>query len=112
VRSQEAILDLDPLGGAGGDHPLDVLPLAAGDAFQREHHCPVADLLHRRAAQVAAELGMTSQQHGELAATVRHHLDQPLQASQGMVVQVVRLVDHQHDRLLTLADQVAQLPLA
>jgi hypothetical protein len=55
---------------------------------------------------------MAGQQHGELAATVRHHLDQPLQASQGMVVQVVRLVDHQHDRLLTLADQVAQLPLA
>jgi hypothetical protein len=55
---------------------------------------------------------MARQQHREFAVAVRHHLDQALQASKRVMVQVMRFIDHQHDRLLAFAHQVPQFPLA
>ena len=55
---------------------------------------------------------MACQQHAEFAIAIRHHLDQALQAGERVMVQVVRLIDHQHDRLLAFAHEIAQFPLA
>lgn len=55
---------------------------------------------------------MACQQHRQPAVAVRHDLNQPLDPGERVMVQVVRLVDQQHDRLLAFADQVDQLSLA
>src|SRR3546814_3081553 len=55
---------------------------------------------------------MADQKDRQQHAGISHHLHQPLEAGQRLVVQVMRLVDHQYDRALALAHDVAQVALA
>src|SRR3546814_1930471 len=55
---------------------------------------------------------MADQKDRQQHAGISHHLHQPLEAGQRLVVQVMRLVDHQYDRSLALAHAVAQVALA
>ena len=45
---------------------MDVVPLAAGDAVQVEDVGAVANFLHRRPAQVVAQLGLLRERLGQL----------------------------------------------
>src|SRR3546814_10608066 len=54
---------------------------------------------------------MADQKDRQQHAGISHHLHQPLEAGQRLVVQVMRLVDHQYDRALALAHDVAQVAL-
>ncbi len=99
-------------GRAGAKQPQDVLALAAGDAIEREDIGPVADFLHGRAAQIVAQLRMAGQDNRQPAACVLDHFHQALEADEGVSVQVVRLVDEQCHRPLSLFDDFLQFPLA
>src|SRR3546814_4737145 len=55
---------------------------------------------------------MADQKDRQQHAGISHHLHQPLEAGQRLVVQVMRLVDHPYDRALALAHDVAQVALA
>jgi hypothetical protein len=72
----------------------------------------VADLLHLRPAQVVTELRVSDQQHRQDHAIARGHFHQPLEAGQCLMVQLMGLVDDQHDRMLVLADEIAEFALA